>query len=414
MPHDVDLTDLDRFAAGFPHDVFTRLRREAPVWFHPPTRHTPGGEGFWVVSRYADVVAIASDAETYSSERGGAREGGGTLIEDLPAGFAVGVLLNMMDDPRHQKMRRLAMTTVSARALAGLERELGERAATIVGSAVARGRADFLVDVAAELPLQAVARLLGVPQADRHRLFAWANATLDYDGRDLGEIDARVQAAQAAMFEYGTALVAEKRRTPGDDMLSAVVHGTIADGDGAAAPPTDLEALMFFNLLIAAGSETTRNSLAVGLLALIEHPDAWAALQRDATLMPTAVEEILRWASSTAYNRRTATRDTTLDRAPIAAGDKVTLWWSSANRDEAVFPDPFRFDVRRQPNRHVAFGHGNHFCLGAVLARLEIRLVLEALLRRVERCEIAGTVEWTRSNKHTGIRHLPVAFIPRR
>lgn len=413
MSHDVDLTDLDRFAAGFPHDVFTRLRREAPVWFHPPTRHTPGGEGFWVVSRYADVVAVASDAETYSSERGGAREGGGTLIEDLPAGFAVGVLLNMMDDPRHQKMRRLAMTTVSARALAGLERELRERAATIVAAAVARERADFLVDVAAELPLQAVARLLGVPQTDRHRLFAWANTTLDYDGRDLGEIDARVQAAQAAMFEYGTALVAEKRRTPGDDMLSAVVHGSITDGDGTAAPPTDLEALMFFNLLIAAGSETTRNSLAVGLLALIEHHEAWDALQRDAALMPTAVEEILRWASSTAYNRRTATRDTMLDGRRLAAGDKVTLWWSSANRDEAVFPDPFRFDVRRQPNRHLAFGHGNHFCLGAVLARLEIRLVLEALLQRIDRCELAGDVEWTRSNKHTGIRHLPVRFVPR-
>jgi cytochrome P450 len=411
---DVDLTDLDRFAAGFPHDVFTRLRRAAPVWRHPATRHTPGGEDFWVVSRHADVVAVASDAAVYSSERGGARDGGGTLIEDLPAGFAVGVLLNMMDDPRHQRLRRLAMTTVSARALAGLEHELRERAAAVVAAAVAQGRCDFLLDVAAELPLQAVARLLGVPQEDRHRLFAWANATLDYEGRALGEIDARVQSAQAAMFEYGAALIAEKRRAPGDDMLSAVVHGTIADADGNAAPPTDLEALMFFNLLIAAGSETTRNTLAVGLLALIEHPAEWEALRQDPTIMPTAVEEMLRWASSTAYNRRTATRDTTLAGERIAAGEKITLWWSSANRDEAIFPDPFRFDVRRQPNRHLAFGHGSHFCLGAVLARLEIRLVFDELLRRVERCELAGAVEWTRSNKHTGIRHLPVTFAARR
>lgn len=406
---DLDLTDLDRFAHGFPHDVFTRLRREAPVWFHPPTAHTPGGEGFWVIARYADVLAVATDARTYSSERGGAREGGGTLIEDLPAGFATGVLLNMMDDPRHQKFRRLATSSVSTRALAALEDELRTRTAAIVDTAVARGRCDFLLDVAAELPLQAVARLLGVPQEDRHRLFAWANATLDYDGRDLGEFDERTRAAQASMFEYGSWLIGEKRRAPGDDMLSAVLHGTIDD-----TPPTELESLMFFNLLIAAGSETTRNSLAVGLLALIEHAAAWDALRDDPSLMPTAVEEILRWASSTAYNRRTATRDATLGGQTITAGDKVTLWWSSANRDETVFPEPFRFDVRRQPNRHLAFGHGNHFCLGAILARLEIRLVLEALLARVERCALAGPVEWTRSNKHTGIRHMPVTLMARR
>jgi cytochrome P450 len=405
---DVDLTDLDRFARGFPHDVFSRLRREAPVWFHPPTAHTPDGEGFWVISRHADVLAVATDARTYSSERGGAREGGGTLIEDLPSGFATGVLLNMMDDPRHQKLRRLATSTVSPRALAVLEDELRGRTAAIVDAAVARGRCDFLLDVAAELPLQAVARLLGVPQEDRHRLFAWANATLDYDGRDLGESDERTRAAQASMFEYGSWLIGEKRRAPGDDMLSAVLHGTIDD-----APPTELESLMFFNLLIAAGSETTRNSLAVGLLALIEHAPAWDALRDDPAIMPTAVEEILRWASSTAYNRRTATRDATLADQRIAAGDKVTLWWSSANRDDTVFPEPFRFDVRRHPNRHLAFGHGNHFCLGAVLARLEIRLVLEALLARVERCALAGPVEWTRSNKHTGIRHMPVTLTPR-
>jgi cytochrome P450 len=410
----IDLTDLDRFAHGFPHDVFTRLRREAPVWFHPPTVHTPGGEGFWVVSRYADVVAVAADPRTFSSERGGTREGGGTLIEDLPAGFATGVLLNMMDDPRHQKFRRLATGTVSPRALAVLETELRARAATIVDAAVARGRCDFLLDVAAELPLQAVARLLGVPQDDRHRLFAWANATLDYDGRDLGESDERTRAAQVAMFEYGSWLIEEKRRAPADDMLSAVVHGTVEDAEGHVASPSDLELLMFFNLLIAAGSETTRNSLAVGLLALIEHPEQWQLLRADRTLLSIAVEEILRWASSTAYNRRTATRDVVLADETIAAGDKVTLWWSSANRDHAVFPEPFRFDVRRQPNRHLAFGHGNHFCLGAVLARMEIRLVLEALLDRVDGCALAGPVEWTRSNKHTGVRHMPIAFAMRR
>ncbi len=408
---DIDLTDLDRFAAGFPHDVFTTLRREAPVWFHPPTAHTPGGEGFWVVSRYADILAAAGDQKTFSSEGGGGRDGGGTLIEDLPAGFAAGVLLNMRDEPRHHRIRRLVTGAVSPRALAAMEDELRARTRAIVDGVVARdGRCDFLVDVAAELPLQAVARLMGVPQEDRHRLFAWANATLDYDQRELGQADERTQAASVAMFEYGTWLIGEKRRHPGDDIISAVVHATVEGADGTLGPLTPLELQMFFNLLIAAGSETTRNSIAIGLLALIEHADQWQALRRDRALLPAAVEEILRWASTTAYNRRTATVDAPLGGQPIRAGDKVTLWWASANRDEGVFPDPFHFDVRREPNRHLAFGHGGHFCLGANLARAEIRLVLEELLGRFASCVLTGPVEWTRSNKHTGVRHMPVTF----
>jgi cytochrome P450 len=411
---DVDLTDLDRFAAGFPHDVFTRLRREAPVWFHPPTRHTPGGEGFWVVSRHADVVAAAADAATFSSETGGHRAGGGTLLEDLPAGFATGVLLNMMDDPRHRRIRRLVTPAVSPRALAAVEGELRERAATLLDAVAGRGGCDFLVDVAAELPLQATARLLGVPEADRHRLFAWADATLDYDDRDLGEQSEKTRAAAGALFEYGAHLIAEKRRAPADDLLSAVTNGTVEGSDGRPEPLTDLELQMFFNLLIAAGTETTRNSIAVGLLALIERSEEWRALQADRSLLPSAVEEILRWASSTADNRRTATRDADLGGRTIRAGEKVTLWWPSANRDEAVFADPFRFDVRRDPNPHLAFGHGGHFCLGATLARLEVRLVLDGLLDRFAEIRLAGPVEWTRSNKHTGVRHMPVTCRPRR
>jgi cytochrome P450 len=411
---DVDLTDLDRFAAGFPHDVFTMLRREAPVWFHPPTVHTPGGEGFWVLSRHADVMAAAADAGTFSSATGGARAGGGTLIEDLPSGAVAGVLLNMMDDPRHRRVRRLVTPALTPRALGELETELRTRTAVLLDALVARGGGDFLVDVAAELPLQATARLLGVPQEDRHRLFAWATATLDYDDRDLGEESDRTRAAAAALFEYGGALVEEKRRRPGDDLLSAVVHGRVAGADGVAAPPSDLECRMFFTLLVAAGSETTRNSIAAGLLALVERPDQWRELAADRGLLPTAVEEILRWASSTPYNRRTATRDATLGGMALRPGDKVTLWWASANRDERVFPEPFRFDVRRDPNPHLAFGDGAHFCLGAALARLEIRLVFAALLDRVEEVALAGPVEWTRSNKHTGVRHMPVACRRRR
>ena len=407
---DIDLTDLDRFAHGFPHDVFSVLRRERPVWFHPPTAHTPGGEGFWVLTRHADIVAAATDAATFSSHTGGVRDGGGTLIEDLPSGFAAGVLLNMMDDPRHRLIRHVVAPAVSPRMMRELEEELRQRTASILDEVLGRSRCDFLVEVAAELPLQAIAKLLGVPQADRHELFAWANATLDYDDRDLGALSEKSAAAGAAMFAYGSRLIEEKRRAPGDDLLSAVVHGALPASDGSAEPMTDLELQMFFNLLVHAGSETTRNSLALGVLALIERPAAWQRLRAEPGLLPLAVEEILRWASSTPYNRRTATRDVVIGGETIRAGDKVTLWWASANRDEAVFASPFELDVGRAPNPHLAFGHGAHFCLGAALARLEIRVVLEALLGRCRVIESAGPVEWTRSNKHTGLRHMPVVL----
>jgi len=408
----VDLTDLDRFAAGFPHAVFTALRNERPVWFHPPTSHTPGDEGFWVLTRYDDIAAAAADP-ALSSATGGARDGGGTLIEDLPLGFAAGVLLNMMDDPRHRRIRRLATPAMSPRTLREAEEELRARTAAILDATVGCGHCDFLVDVAAELPLQVIAKLLGIPQADRHQLFGWANATLDYDDRELGEHSDKLLAAGAAMFEYGGRLIAEKRRAPTDDLLSALVHGTVEGEHGTAEPLADLELQMFFNLLIAAGSETTRNSLALGLMGLIEHPDQWRALQGDGALLAGAVEEMLRWASSTPYNRRTATRDLHIRDCHVHAGDKVTLWWASANRDEQVFSEPFRFDVHRTPNPHLAFGHGAHFCLGAALARLEIRVMLDALLDRCDHIELAGAVEWTRSNKHTGLRHMPVVLHPR-
>lgn len=409
---DIDLTDLDRFVDGFPHDVFTRLRRDAPVWFHPPTDHTPDGEGFWVVSRHADCVAAASAKALFSSETGPGRDGaGGTLIEDLPGGFAAGVLLNMTDDPRHQAVRRLLTPSLSPRALAALEAELRTRATAIIDAVAERTTAgeavDLVVDLAAELPLQAIAHLLGVPQEDRHQLFAWSNATLDYDGRELGEASQRSQDAAAEMFTYGSALVAERRiATGGSDLLSVAAVSTDPE-------LSELELQMFFNLLIAAGSETTRNSITLGLLALAEHPDQWRAVQADRSLLPTAVDEILRWGSTTPYNRRTATVDTELGSQRIAAGDKVTLWWASANRDEAVFDDPFRFDISRSPNPHLAFGHGSHFCLGASLARTEIRLVLESVLDRFDGLEPAGPLQRTRSNKHTGVRHSPVRFQPR-
>jgi cytochrome P450 len=401
----IDLTDLDRFTAGFPHDVFDRLREQAPVWWHPPTEHTPGGEGFWVLSRYADLVAAATDDATFSSESGGDRDGGGTTLEDMPRGFAVGALLNMTDDPRHAKIRRLLAPSTTPRALQAIEDDLRRRAVGIVEAAVAARECDFLTDVAAELPLQAVAQLVGVPQQDRHELMAWANATLDYEDREIGEVSDRLARAQATMFDYAGRLLDHKRARPTDDLLSVVTHAVV-DGE----PLSDIEQRMFFSLIIAAGSETTRNSIALGVAALGERPDLWEQLRADRTLVPTAVEEMLRWASSTPYNRRTATRDVELHGTRIAAGDKVTLWWASGNRDAAVFAEPRTFDITRNPNPHLGFGRGVHFCLGASLARMEMRVLVGALLDQVASIEPAGPIVHVRSNKHTGVRHMPVVL----
>lgn len=411
---DVDLCDLDVFADGFPDAVFTRLRREAPVWWQEPTRHTPDGVGFWVVSCHADVLAVAADPETFSSEGGPGAEGGGTILQDLPFGFAAGVLLNMMDDPLHRSIRHLVTPAVAPRALAAMEAELRDRAGRIVAAASESGSCDFLVDVAVELPLQAVAALMGVPAEDRHDLMAWSNTTLDYEGRELGETNEAVADAAAAMADYGSRILADRRRHPDKDLLSVVAAAEVEGLDGRARTLTDLELLMFFNLLVVAGSETTRNSIALGLVALLEHPDQLEELRADRSLMAGAVEEILRWTTATLYNRRTATRASTLSGTTISLGDKVTVWWPSANRDERVFDDPFRFDIRRAPNPHVTFGHRTHYCLGANLARLEIRVVLDEVLDRWEGITMAGPVTRVRTNKHAGVSHVPLAFTTRR
>jgi cytochrome P450 len=409
----VDLTDLDLFAGGFPDDVFTRLRAEAPVWWHPPSSHTPDGIGFWVLSSYDAVMRAVSDAATFSSERAPGAAGGGTIIEDLPYGYAAGVLLNMMDDPRHHLIRRLVTPSFTPRALALMEEEMRSRSRIIVDGIAERGSCDFLSEVAVELPLQAVAALMGVPDADRADLMAWSNTTLDYRGRELGETNQAVARAAASMAEYGTRYIGEKKRCPGPDIISAVAAVSIEDAEGEPKPLTDLELLMFFNLLVIAGSETTRNSIALGMVALIDHPEQFAALRDDRSLMAGAVEEILRWTSATLYNRRTATVDTELGGQRIRQGDKVTLWWPSANRDEMVFEDPFRFDIRRDPNPHLTFGYRAHFCLGANLARMEIRCIFDELLDRLEGFTLAGPVERARTNKHAGVCRMPMTFRPR-
>jgi cytochrome P450 len=411
VPADVDLTDLDLFAAGFPHEVFARLRCLGPVLWHEPTSHTPDGVGFWVVSDNAHVLEVVSDPATFSSERAPGRDRGGTLIQDLPHGFAAGVLLNMMDDPRHHEIRRLVTPAVSPRSLAAIEDELRSRTIAILDSVRERGRCDFLLDVAVELPLQATAILLGVPEDDRHVLMEWSNATLDYDERELGETNAAATEAAAAMASYGADLVERKRREGGRDMLATLCRAVVDGADGGENL-SDLELLMFFNLLIAAGSETTRNAIALGMAALVEHPEQLEMLRSRPELLPAAVEEILRWTSPTLYNRRTATRGVEIGGQTIRLGDKVTVWWASANRDETVFEDPFSFDVSRVPNPHVAFGYRSHFCLGANLARLEIKIVFEELLNHFGDFVLDGPIERFRTNKHAGVKHMPMRLEP--
>jgi cytochrome P450 len=405
----VDLTDLAGFEHGFPHAVFAALRRESPVTWHEPTEHTPGGVGFWVVTGYAECVTVGSDPRRYSSVAAAGQEGGGTLIEDLPLGLGPGVLLNVSDDPRHAPFRRLLTPSMLPKALRAIEDDLTSRAHRIVTDALAKGECDFVLDIAAELPLQAVAQLIGVPQEDRHRLFEWATATLDYDDRELGPKSERSLQAAAEMYAYGGELIERRRSDPGDDLISVVAASTI-DGE----PLGTLEMQMLFNLLMAAGSETTRNTITLGMLGLLGKPGLWQRLADDRKLVAGTVEEMLRWASSTPYNRRTATEDHELAGQRIRAGDKVTVWWAAANRDESVFPDPDAFDETRSPNPHLALGRGSHFCLGAPLARMEIRLVLGALLDLVGSIEVTGPVEHSRSNKHSGVRHLPVRLWPRR
>lgn len=405
---DIDLVDLDRFAHGFPHELFARLRAHAPVWWHPPHPKAPGGEGFWVVSRHAETLQVLRDAATFSSEGAATRAGGGTTLDDLPRGVGPGVMLNMMDPPRHDAIRSLVNKGFKPSTIAKLETELRARTDVILDGVVARGRCDFLRDVAAELPLQVTASLFGVPQEDRHQIFEWTTAFVDYSDRELGQSSERLRDAAIGVATYGRALVARKRAQPGDDMLSIVVHAEISDEHGTPRRLTDDELVPFLTLLLVAGTETTRNAIAGGLLALIERPAEFAALRADRSLLPRAVEEILRWTSPTTYNRRTATRDAELGGQKIAAGDKVTHWYPSANRDDAVFADADAFHVARDPNPHLAFGHGAHHCLGASLARAEIRVVLEAILSRGLGFEMDGAVEWARSNKHTGMRRMPV------
>jgi cytochrome P450 len=392
----VDLSSSKSFERGFPHHFFNWLRREEPVWWHEPTDETPNGVGFWVVSRHADVVSVFKNPEVYSSELGG------TQIFD---GKGTGYQLNQTDDPKHRRLRALVNKGFTPRMIGRLEEELRGRARRILDT-VPLGKAfNFTRVVARELPAQMICSVLGVPQEDRSNL-------LEIIDLAVGVGDGTVMSAEylKQLSAYADKVVSQKRLHPADDILSVIVHAKLDDG----SPQLDNRELRaFFNLLFPAGAETTRGSIAGGLLALIDNPDQLRRLRDNSSLMRTAVDEIVRWTSPSIYKRRTATCDTELRGRSIKQGQKVTVWEMSANRDEEVFSDPFRFDVGRDPNDHVGFGLGAHFCLGANLARLEIKVIFEELLDRFDSFELAGPLAWTNNNRLLGLTQLPVMTTPR-
>ena len=398
---EIDFTDLDNFAHGFPYSLFEVHRREAPVYWHPATENTPDGEGFWSVASYAETLAVFRDPVTFSSVTGGSRPFGGTLLQDLSI---AGQVLNMMDDPRHSQIRGLVSSGLTPRMIRRVEDDLRARARRLLDAVVPGEPFDFLVDIAAELPMQMICILLGVPESERHWLFHAIEPQFDFGGArkaSVGQMSA--EEAGSRMYSYGQELIASKRLQPTDDMLSVVANATVGD-DGLS----DLELYLFFSLLFSAGAETTRNAVAGGLLALADNPEQLRALRTDLALLPTAVEEMVRWTSPSPSKRRTATRDVELGGCAIEAGQKVQIWEGSANRDASVFDDADSFDIARKPNPHLGFGQGVHYCLGANLARLELRVLFEELLARFSSVQVTKPVEWTRSNRHTGIRHLVV------
>lgn len=381
---EVDLTDTELYRHGFPHEVFTTLRRDDPVHWQPFPDGLPGlhDPGFWAITRHAHVQQVSRDAELFRSHEG-------PMLGLQPE--MNGAMLVSMDGPSHIRQRRLINAGFTPRMVRRLDERTRSWAVDIVDRAVEQGTCNFVRDVAYQLPMHVISDIVGIPLEDREWLF-----TLTTDFLQAGDPESPLtleeqRALQLKMFEYGQALGETKRTDPADDIWTVLSTVEVEDDEGIRAGLSQLELDLFFLLLIGAGSETTRNALSIGLLTLVEHPDQLALLRAEPDLIPSATEEILRWSSPVTCFARRAIRDTEVGGVPIAEGDRVALWYPSANRDEDVFDDPFRFDVRRTPNPHVAFGGGGvHFCLGANLARREILILLEELLRRTRDIEVVG------------------------
>jgi len=401
---DINLLDRDRFTTGVPHEWFTYLRREAPVYFHPE----PDGPGFWVITKHADVVAVGRDGVTFSSDQ---KRGGVVMLEGRAEDYQFeqgGNLMLTMDAPEHTRYRKLVNRGFTPRQMRMLEPHIRELTNQILDDVIEGGECDFVVDVAAEVPLQVIAEMIGVPQEDRHKLFEWSNRMIGSEDPEYIVSQEEVQNAQIEMFMYANELAQERRKSPRDDIVTALLDAEV-DGDTL----TEMDFNLFFLLLAVAGNETTRNSISHGIRAFCDHPDQYQLLVEEPARAQLAAEEVVRWASPVMYFRRNVTRDTEIRGQAIKAGDKVSIWYISANRDEDVFDDPFTFDITRDPNEHVGFGGGGpHHCLGSNLARMEIYVLLEEMARRIPKLELVGDVAPLRSNFIAGIKHMPVKFPP--
>lgn len=401
-----DIVDHDTYLNDVPHATFARLRKESPV---TRIEEKAPNSGFWAITKYDDVGQVSRDHETFTTTKGI------RLEEMAPDELEARRTMMEFDPPEHTRLRRLVSRGFTPRVIATYENAFRTLASHVLDRVLPLGEFDFVTEIARELPIRMLCRLLGVPEKDADRLVDWGDQMISHtdpeytqfvvDQVDTDEYRLLPFRSPAALevFEFAEEMAHERRANPQDDIITTLLT---AEPDGV--PLTELEFKNFFSLLMVAGNETTRHTLSHGLTFLMDNPDQMDQLREDPDLMPSATEEILRYASVTMHFRRTATRDTELRGVAIAEGDKVVVYYVSANFDEDHYSDPYRFDIRRNPTDQLAFGTGRHLCLGAWLARLEVRVTLEELLPRLADIEIDGPVERLRSNFIRGIKHLPI------
>src|SRR5215469_14549028 len=398
------LTDLDYFQQhDIPHDAFVTLRREDPVHY----THRDYPYGFWSVTRFEDALAVYRAPELFSSNHGLA-----LTNHDIEEN-QYGTSMIAADPPFHNKQRRLISMRLTPRQVLPHERHIRAIVSSIIDQVAPRGECDFVTDIAAQMPTAVICEMMGVPREDWDDMFYWGNLLIgsqDPEYRDEGE-SARQTAERGriAVYNYYMKLIGERRKNPGEDLVSALVHG-----DMAGEKMTDMDVLANCLLLILGGQETTRNAMSGGMMQLMQTPDQKALVMAERSLIKSTIEEFLRWTSPITHLMRTATADGEVRGKKIRKGDRVVVWNVSANRDDAAFANPFKFDITREPNDHLAFAHGEHFCVGANLARLELRVMLDELLTRLPDMRPAGKAERLRSNFVAGIKHMPVKFTPAR
>ncbi len=401
-----DLWDFDAFQRQDHHEMLERLRETDPgVHF---IDEGDKGPGFWAVTRHGHLKEVNRQPAVFSSNVGGTQmqEPDDTNITDS---FQRDSLMLSMDPPKHTRYRRIVSRGFTPRMIGLLEDYLHNRTDMIIDRVCESGRAEFVTDVSSELPLQAIAEMVGIPMQDRSKIFDWTNSMIGAEDPDFATAPEDVTAAFTELFMYSRELQTKRRDEPADDIITTLLS---ADIDGERLDETEFD--MFFLLLCVAGNETTRNSITRGMHAFFEFPGQWEKFRSDPDrYCNTAVEEIVRWATPVIHFRRQAIQDYVLGGVPIKSGDKVVMWHMAANRDPRAFDDPWSFDIERSPNDHVGYGGGGpHFCLGANLARMEIRLMFSAIAKRLPDIRLAGDVDYLRSNFIGGVKRMPVEFTP--